>query len=250
MPHSVTNIHPISKVDNHTNGYELWVREIFSSIQGEGPFSGHPATFIRFGGCNLNCQYCDTDYSLEKSRHLSIDEILFCINLHAKSHLIVVTGGEPFRQNLLPLFELLHDAGYTIQVETNGTLPAPTSKTIQWNSKGYPLGEHFIVCSPKTTKLHGGVITNIHSYKYVIQCGNVNHCDGLPIRCVGNPVKADDKSAQVSRPPRWWKGDIYITPLDEKLEINNKNNLQLAVVCSLEFGHILQVQLQKIAGIL
>ena len=74
------------------------IKEIFSSIQGEGPLVGYKQLFIRFCGCNLNCNYCDTDFELNFSKDFSAEEILEVINKNTDCHSVSLTGGEPLLQ--------------------------------------------------------------------------------------------------------------------------------------------------------
>ena len=103
------------------DGTYLKVHSIFETIQGEGPYSGYQAIFIRLSGCNLACEFCDTefdDYSI-----LEIHDILKKIKSFEQINpLIVITGGEPFRQNISQLCKLLIINNFKIQIETNGTL--------------------------------------------------------------------------------------------------------------------------------
>ena len=69
------------------------IKEIFVSIQGEGPYIGYKQLFIRFCGCNLSCNYCDTDTS--NGVTYTIEEIMEIINNHQECHSISLTGGEP-----------------------------------------------------------------------------------------------------------------------------------------------------------
>ncbi len=99
------------------------VIEIFKSLQGEGTLQGTAAIFVRFAGCNLKCRWCDTPESHSGGIEMSHDEIcekiaeLNCAN-------ICITGGEPLihMKTLLPLLKRLHDDGYLIEIETNGTI--------------------------------------------------------------------------------------------------------------------------------
>src|SRR5580658_3582582 len=95
-----------------TDGQSLWVQEVFYTLQGEGPFSGVPAVFVRLAGCNLACFWCDTDFESSTWRP-TFDELL--ANIEEKRpaicNLIVITGGEPFRQNIRPLVCHLLDSG-------------------------------------------------------------------------------------------------------------------------------------------
>ena len=109
------------------------INETFISLQGEGYFTGTPAFFLRFSGCNLRCPFCDTRHQDYTER--SEDDIVAEAVRQAPRH-IVVTGGEPAMQLTPTLVERLHAAGFFIQVETNGTLPLPQG--IDW-----------VTCSPK-----------------------------------------------------------------------------------------------------
>ena len=101
------------------------VNEIFSSFQGEGPYIGLPATFVRLSGCNLNCGFCDTDF--DDYKELSVELVKEAILQHCKNHntsLLVITGGEPLLQyeEVKELIEDLEYTGLTIQIETNGSI--------------------------------------------------------------------------------------------------------------------------------
>ena len=93
--------------------------EIFNSVQGEGYHTGTPSIFIRFGGCNLQCSWCDTDFS--KWDRMSITEIMTILEQWTTRR-IIYTGGEPAMQKLRPLSNELHSRGYNIAIETNGTI--------------------------------------------------------------------------------------------------------------------------------
>lgn len=94
------------------------INEIFYSLQGEGYWSGRPAVFVRFSGCNLKCSFCDTDHS--QHRRMTTQEIIDAINQYP-SNFIVLTGGEPSLFVDTPLLEALHQANKYIAIETNGT---------------------------------------------------------------------------------------------------------------------------------
>jgi organic radical activating enzyme len=108
--------------------------EIFSSIQGEGFYMGKACTFIRFAGCNLNCEWCDTNHS--EFTEMDIDEILSQI----KNPMVVITGGEPTLHDLKPLLEALKKSHHYVAIETNGTFPVK-------RTYGYLIS--WIACSPK-----------------------------------------------------------------------------------------------------
>lgn len=104
------------------------INEIFYSLQGEGRHTGRPAIFIRFSGCNLHCPFCDTDFT--KATRMSAIDILAAISQWQSCRFVVLTGGEPSLQADDALVEALHQAGYYIAVETNGTHPLPAA--IDW----------------------------------------------------------------------------------------------------------------------
>lgn len=120
------------------------VKEIFHTLQGEGANSGRAAVFCRFAGCNLwsgrdadrasaICQFCDTDFVGTDGdgggRFADAQALAGAIGQHwrggAAGRFVVLTGGEPMLQIDPPLIDALHQHGFEIAVETNGTLPAP-----------------------------------------------------------------------------------------------------------------------------
>jgi len=98
------------------------VSEIFLSLQGEGRMQGRPTTFVRLTGCNLRCVWCDTKYAQEGGDEMAEEEILSEVE-ELGCHHLCITGGEPLVQGktLLPLLTKLSTAGYSIEIETNGT---------------------------------------------------------------------------------------------------------------------------------
>jgi 7-carboxy-7-deazaguanine synthase len=101
----------------------LKVCETFISLMGESSWTGLPAYFIRLTGCNLRCRYCDTPYAYEGGTPVTV-AALVAAALAQPHRLALVTGGEPLFQAETPalLAELL-DAGFTVCLETNGSLP-------------------------------------------------------------------------------------------------------------------------------
>ncbi|MFH2043873.1 MAG: radical SAM protein [Pseudomonadota bacterium] len=100
----------------------LLVNEIFYSIQGESLYSGLPCTFIRLTGCNLRCNYCDTQYAYDEGTEIEIDNLITKISGFGCS-LVEITGGEPLLQEEAPvLIEKLLDDNYTVLLETNGSI--------------------------------------------------------------------------------------------------------------------------------
>ena len=106
----------------------LTVHEIFYSLQGEGPFAGRPAVFLRLSGCvEPYCPFCDTAEALTGGVAMTPAQIVAAIETYACS-LVVVTGGEPFLQwenGLAELEGLLTDRDLEIQYETSGRAGIP-----------------------------------------------------------------------------------------------------------------------------
>ncbi len=96
--------------------------EIFYSIQGEGFHMGKPHVFVRFGNCNLRCEWCDTNF-LDYTE-LYLDEIIKKI-LSFGCNRVVFTGGEPCLQDLSTIGNELKKYDINLSVETNGTIPVP-----------------------------------------------------------------------------------------------------------------------------
>ena len=120
------------------------VKEIFLTLQGEGAHAGRAAVFCRFAGCNLwsgreedrasaTCRFCDTDFvgtdGTLGNRYVSAEELADTVARQWTgddcNRYVVLTGGEPLLQVDAPLIAALHARGFTIAVETNGTIEAP-----------------------------------------------------------------------------------------------------------------------------
>jgi len=124
------------------------VSEIFYSIQGEGLNQGLPFIFIRFSGCNLRCVWCDTKYAWEGGKEMELEKIIKEVKKF-KCKNICITGGEPYLQNLFPIFERLKKEKLFISVETNGTIwqdikfdwitVSPKREGLKYHKKGYDI---------------------------------------------------------------------------------------------------------------
>lgn len=111
------------------------VIEKFLSIDGEGPTAGEIATFIRFGGCNLCCKWCDTAYSIDskiKGQTLNKEDIYRYIKDNGAKN-VTLTGGEPLIQKDIEelICFLAKDSELLIHIETNGSIPFYNFKKIQ-----------------------------------------------------------------------------------------------------------------------
>ena len=229
------NFQPMTKAEV-SDGCSLLIHSIFFTIQGEGPNVGMPAVFVRLGGCNLQCPGCDTEYSKGAAIE-SIESILTRVQMafgdYKGQRLVVITGGEPFRQQIEPLCSLLHLSGMIIQVETNGTLG------LQGHEYDYPIQ---IVVSPKAGKVHPTLYPYITAYKYVLDSNNVDLRDGLPTSVLGMP-------AAPARPHEGFGGYVYVQPADESNGWTNAGNCQAAITSAMKFGYRLCLQTHKIVGL-
>lgn len=236
------NVQPIQKFEDIDNGATLRVHSIFGpTIQGEGPLAGHPAVFIRLAGCNLMCPQCDTVYTDSDLSRFAImtQEIMARVRrIHPGPILVVISGGEPFRQNITPLCYALLDEDYHVQVETNGTLPP---------SFGFPAGNvqqpgAWIVVSPKAGKVHPDIRALAVAWKYVLNADSYDPEDGLPIRALDHTA-----SPRVARPSEDFPvGAIYLQPADVQDPEKNAINTRQVVRACLKHGYTVCLQMHKI----
>lgn len=231
--------------EKKVNSDLLQVHSIFFTIQGEGPFQGEPAIFVRLAGCNLQCPKCDTDYT-SKQTGMFAKEIYDSLVLLRQKHnikykiLVVITGGEPFRQNIKPLITLLRaDFNFYVQIETNGTIePADCG----YNTLGTKRGISIVV-SPKGKDIHPEIRRLACAFKYIINADHVDNDDGLPTRVLGYNF----------RPARPYSFDpgfrrVYVLPEDSQLIAQNQDNRNAAIKSATHYGYNFQIQLHKHIG--
>lgn len=142
-------------------GTLLPIMEHFYTLQGEGAHTGVASYFIRIGGCDVGCHWCDVKESWEAGKHplTEVDDLIDEVVKYTKT--VVLTGGEPLMWNLDYITKRLKDKGCTIHIETSGAYPL--SGTIDW-----------ICLSPKKTMLpKKEVIENADELKCII----FNHHD-------------------------------------------------------------------------
>ncbi|PSB16299.1 7-carboxy-7-deazaguanine synthase QueE [Phormidesmis priestleyi ULC007] len=107
-----------------TNQTTLPIVETFHSVQGEGAWTGTNAFFIRLGGCDVGCWFCDTKESWNPRRHPQRKIVdLVADAIAANPAIVVITGGEPLMHDLTELSHSLHDAGLRVHLETSGAHP-------------------------------------------------------------------------------------------------------------------------------
>jgi 7-carboxy-7-deazaguanine synthase len=139
------------------------IKEIFYTLQGEGAHAGRPAVFCRFSGCNLwsgresdrfsaVCQFCDTDFvgingelggKFTDSASLAQRINSLWPVRYPASKYVVFTGGEPLLQLDADLIQSMHEAGFEIAIETNGTLPVPAG--VDWVCVSPKVGAKLVV---------------------------------------------------------------------------------------------------------
>ena len=129
-----------NKIEIVKKGYELPLMEAFYTLQGEGFHKGGAAFFIRIGGCDIGCHWCDVKESWDAKTYplTDINKIIKQAKKH--SEVVVITGGEPLMWPMGPLTKKLQDLGMSTHLETSGAYPLSGF----WN---------WICLSPKKTKL-------------------------------------------------------------------------------------------------
>ncbi len=229
------NNQPIEQSNLDPDG-NLEVHSIFPTIQGECIFAGTPAVFVRLAGCNLQCPGCDTDYTSHRQK-MNVFEVMHIVaKLRSSTSdnrlrpLIVITGGEPFRQNILPFIRVCIRNGYIVQIETNGSLPMGFDPEVFRDDLS-------VVCSPKTPRIDVGVMNEASAFKYVVEAGHTCEEDGLPLSVLG-------KACRVARPLDHSK--VWIQPMDSHDPERNRANVQHAVSLCMKFGYRLCLQTHKI----
>jgi len=240
------------------DGSTLEVQHIFPTIQGEGPYAGMPAVFIRLGGCNLACSFCDTEF--ESFRAMRSEEVIESVEKLAhtletpsplagegwgggvgksdpagmppslilprkgvgNTKLIVITGGEPLRQPIAPLCEALLAKGFKVQIETNGTLWRELPEAVE------------IICSPKNSgngyfPLRPDLLKRVNAFKFIVSASRPDYAHVADVGQGDAPV--------------------FVQPMDEYDKVKNEANLRLAMELSQNYGYRLSLQLHKIIGV-
>ncbi len=192
----------------------LMVTSKFFTVQGEGPYMGFPAYFIRLSKCNLNCSFCDAFF--DQGEYYTYEELFTSIRNETPEYfrngegLVVLTGGEPFLQDITPfVLDLTYD-GFIVQIESNGILVR--------NDAEYEPGDPYleypatIVVSPKCSEKTGkylapspAMLENAYCLKFVLSA---------------------DPESPYHKVPDWafaWKntqeelgkgGEIYVSPMN------------------------------------
>lgn len=237
----------VSKID-HDRPDELFVESIFYTLQGEGPFSGMPSVFIRLAGCPLRCTFCDTQFDTGLTRvPMGVEEIVQAVvgaspDAWQRDRLVVITGGEPLRQDISALVYALWDADYDVQIETAGIAwPERMGDVMRQQGR---LGTHRldIVCSPKTPTLNPHIMQWTDHYKYVVRAGETDE-RGLP------SVNPQTGAPMISPLPGLGIGrTVWISPCDDHDNHRNVANTVHARDICLKHGYRLSLQVHKIVS--
>jgi organic radical activating enzyme len=175
-------------------GNALPVMEHFYTLQGEGVHTGRAAYFVRLGGCDVGCVWCDVKESWDVGKHplWTIEEIVRTIKA-TPAKIVVITGGEPLMHNLFPLTIALHKAGLQTHIETSGS--SLISGELDW-----------ITLSPKKFKAPlTEILPKAHELKIVV----FNQSDFAWAEKWASQVSSNCK---LFLQPEWSKADS-ITPL-------------------------------------
>lgn len=217
------------------------VNEIFQTIQGEGSYTGIAAIFIRLQGCPVGCSWCDTKHtwSIDPAKAALVDDViekvsetdnwatqsaeqilsLFAQQRYQAKH-VVITGGEPCLYDLNPLCQLLHDNGYSTQIETSGTfeIKAPD--------------ETWVTVSPKIN-MQGG-------YKVLQSC--LNRADEIK-HPIAMQKHIDELLALIANTDISNKL-IYLQPISQQ-----QRATELAIAMCTKYNWRLSIQIHKYLGI-
>lgn len=213
----------------------VYLHSIFPTIQGEGIFAGHPATFVRLAGCNLQCPACDTEYTQGAELTSPLEILKRVSDVTTVNNLVVITGGEPLRQNIDKLVETLIANGFTVQLETNGSLPL-THHLVRLKAS-HP-AKFKIMCSPKL-RIHPGIASHVDAWKYVLSYKQVNVENGLPTHAL-------ELKGKVAYPPEWCHQPVYLQPLDSQNPEENSKHLQAVIASCMSYGYIVCLQQHKL----
>ncbi|MGI5309507.1 7-carboxy-7-deazaguanine synthase QueE [Rheinheimera sp. WS51] len=217
------------------------VNEIFQTIQGEGSYTGIAAIFIRLQGCPVGCSWCDTKHTwtIDHDKATPVDAImakvaetdnwatqsaeqilsLFVQQRYQAKH-VVITGGEPCLYDLNPLCQLLHDNGFSTQIETSGTfeIKAPA--------------ETWVTVSPKIN-MQGG-------YKVLQSC--LNRADEIK-HPIAMQKHIDELLALIANTDISNKL-IYLQPISQQ-----QRATELAIAMCTKYNWRLSIQIHKYLGI-
>ena len=189
-------------------GVMLPLMEEFYTIQGEGYHKGTAAYFIRVGGCDVGCHWCDVKESWNADLHPPTDTSVIVENAAKHSDTIVVTGGEPLMWNMNPLTNQLKAKGLKTHIETSGAYPL----TGDWD---------WICLSPKKMKLP---LKEVYSKANELKVIVYNRDD---LRFAEEQAEKVNKNCILYLQPEWSKRDKVIPIIVEFVMANPKWKVSL-----------------------
>ena len=242
-------LNPVAGTRVASEGFS--VNSVWYTIQGEGPFVGCPAIFVRLSGCNLRCFWCDTEF--ESGKEKSADQLAQAILRLAEINpcrFIVITGGEPMLQPLKTLIDHPTLRDFAFQIETAGSVWPIAGLTENGTTNAERLS---IVCSPKTGTVvsplrHFGLF-NVY-WKYIVRALEPVGEDGLPV--MSTQIKA--RPMRLFRPintqhdPKT-RARIFVQGCDEGDQTLTNANVQYAATIALTYGYRLSLQTHKLLGL-
>lgn len=269
MPETKIDLNLVQHVDRNVGpgeykqfGDKLLVFSVFHTLQGEGPFGGYPACFVRFAGCNIGskaiCSFCDTKFQFDQGKPESYEEIYERVKKEINGrpcNLVVITGGEPFLQkNIIPFIEFLNAKGFHVQVETNGTLFQPIPKTGTGlrdaeDNAAFEIMTNTIVCSPKMqpsgkyADLRPDLFDRADVLKFVVEkTGKFDYIPdyGFEFAKTGkkvyvSPINVYNRPVRDKEVPNLFNKDLY------NYELCQQNYSYAAELC-VKHGFILNIQ--------
>ena len=247
---------PLRKLDHREDGV-LSLHSLFYTIQGEGPFAGMPAVFVRLSGCSLACSFCDTEFENQWTMVPPDDLARLARQVSPIPNLLVITGGEPMRQNISPFVRAAQRSFEMIQVETAGIHYPPNFPGFPHLGSEVPLlrsddppvpGEVSIVVSPKTGKLHPFIEENYLALKYIVGSDDLLDArNGLPRQAVSQRGELPSGTLYHPRP-----GDqraVFLQPRDDQDAEKNRANRNLCVHLAMHFGYFVSIQQHKLLNL-
>jgi organic radical activating enzyme len=238
----------------HPDGDLLVVGEPFYTLQGEGPQAGWPAIFVRLAKCNLRCFFCDT--SFEEGNSYCLDTLVEQVGTMASEHkcgLVVLTGGEPLLQNVVPFIRKMNFINIAVAIETAGTVFVEGLDRLFRPGHLDNFEDNLIVCSPKTPNINARLRPLIGAFKYIIRdypIGAFKHgvsIDGLPVLSTQKDgllslIFRQDEACLHPMP-------IYLQAMDERDSIATARNVKLTARLCLEHGYRNSMQTHKLLGL-
>lgn len=182
--------------------------EEFYTIQGEGYHTGKAAYFVRIGGCDVGCHWCDVKESWDQNAHPPTNVNLIAENTAKYSDTVVVTGGEPLMWNMTPLTDALKSKGISIHIETSGAYPL----TGNWD---------WICLSPKKTMPPKPEVLSVaHELKVIIYNKN-------DFKWAEEHANAVNETCKLFLQPEWSRAEKVMPLITDYVLNNPKWNVSL-----------------------